>query len=220
MFEGSRAISCPPRTLRKCGAGQVDADSAPSAQRDASSSTTAATAATAANHSRPARTHAHSRPSSCIPHASSPTALEAAHVILACATLTVVPFLPACNLLAPVGFVLAERVLYLPSVGVCLLAAWIATTAIQCVIVRHGALRIRMTVFVKTWTPTTCLLCEHVNALGKLVVRAHVSQAPPHPFFCCSRAQGGSVFDEDRIISPVLLAKRGTSSRTRFWRMV
>lgn len=57
-------------------------------------------------------------------------------MVLACVALTVVPFLPACNLLAPVGFVLAERVLYLPSVGVCLLAAWIATTAMQCVVVR------------------------------------------------------------------------------------
>eukprot|EP00940_MAST-03C_sp_MAST-3C-sp2_P003152 g3152.t1 len=37
--------------------------------------------------------------------------------------LLVVPFLPASNLLFPVGFVLAERVLYTPSVGFCMLAA-------------------------------------------------------------------------------------------------
>jgi hypothetical protein len=54
-------------------------------------------------------------------------------VVLAGAALTVIPFLPACNLLAPVGFVLAERVLYLPSIGVCLLAAWAASAALQCV---------------------------------------------------------------------------------------
>ena len=34
---------------------------------------------------------------------------------------TVVPFLPASNLFFRVGFVIAERVLYLPSVGFCLL---------------------------------------------------------------------------------------------------
>ena len=33
------------------------------------------------------------------------------------------PLLPALNLLLPVGTVLAERLLYLPSVGVCMLAA-------------------------------------------------------------------------------------------------
>ncbi|UYV65874.1 TMTC3 [Cordylochernes scorpioides] len=37
--------------------------------------------------------------------------------------LSVVPFLPASNLVSPVGFVVAERVLYLPSIGLCLLVA-------------------------------------------------------------------------------------------------
>ncbi|XP_061915758.1 protein O-mannosyl-transferase TMTC4-like isoform X4 [Entelurus aequoreus] len=37
--------------------------------------------------------------------------------------LLVVPFLPACNLFFRVGFVIAERVLYLPSSGYCLLLA-------------------------------------------------------------------------------------------------
>ncbi|CAI8019479.1 Protein O-mannosyl-transferase TMTC2, partial [Geodia barretti] len=35
----------------------------------------------------------------------------------------VIPFLPASNLFFPVGFVVAERVLYLPSMGFCLLVA-------------------------------------------------------------------------------------------------
>lgn len=35
--------------------------------------------------------------------------------------LTTLPFLPATNLLTHVGFVAAERILYLPSVGYCLL---------------------------------------------------------------------------------------------------
>ena len=38
-------------------------------------------------------------------------------------SLLVLPFLPASNFLFPVGFVLAERVLYLPSLGICLLVA-------------------------------------------------------------------------------------------------
>jgi len=37
--------------------------------------------------------------------------------------LLILPFLPASNLFFPVGFVVAERVLYLPSLGVCLLVA-------------------------------------------------------------------------------------------------
>ncbi len=37
--------------------------------------------------------------------------------------LIVLPFLPASNLFFPVGFVVAERVLYLPSMGLCLLTA-------------------------------------------------------------------------------------------------
>eukprot|EP00736_Rhodelphis_marinus_P004876 Rmarinus@m.3546 len=39
--------------------------------------------------------------------------------------LTVVPFLPASNLLFPVGFVLGERVLYLPSMGFCLVVSFL-----------------------------------------------------------------------------------------------
>lgn len=36
----------------------------------------------------------------------------------------VLPFLPATNLFFYVGFVVAERILYIPSMGVCLLVAW------------------------------------------------------------------------------------------------
>ena len=38
--------------------------------------------------------------------------------------LTIIPFLPASNLFFPVGFVVAERVLYLPSMGFCMLVAY------------------------------------------------------------------------------------------------
>ncbi len=42
-------------------------------------------------------------------------------VIVFSLALLALPFLPACNLFFPVGFVVAERVLYLPSMGFCLL---------------------------------------------------------------------------------------------------
>ena len=45
------------------------------------------------------------------------------HALLVSLSLTVLPFLPASNLFFPVGFVVAERVLYLPSMGTCLLVA-------------------------------------------------------------------------------------------------
>ncbi|KAF0308101.1 Transmembrane and TPR repeat-containing protein [Amphibalanus amphitrite] len=44
-------------------------------------------------------------------------------VILTGLSLLVIPFVPASNLLFPVGFVVAERVLYIPSMGFCLLVA-------------------------------------------------------------------------------------------------
>ena len=44
-------------------------------------------------------------------------------VIVTGLSLLVCPFLPASNLLFPVGFVVAERILYLPSMGFCLLVA-------------------------------------------------------------------------------------------------
>uniref|UniRef100_A0A182NEX9 DUF1736 domain-containing protein n=1 Tax=Anopheles dirus TaxID=7168 RepID=A0A182NEX9_9DIPT len=44
-----------------------------------------------------------------------------AAALLMCVALLTLPFLPASNLLFYVGFVVAERILYLPSVGYCLL---------------------------------------------------------------------------------------------------
>jgi hypothetical protein len=38
-----------------------------------------------------------------------------------CSAAVVIPFLPATNMFFRVGFVIAERVLYLPSAGFCLL---------------------------------------------------------------------------------------------------
>ena len=44
-------------------------------------------------------------------------------LVLISLAMVIVPFLPAANLLVHVGFVVAERVLYLPSSGWCLLVA-------------------------------------------------------------------------------------------------
>ena len=51
-------------------------------------------------------------------------------------------FLPSSNLLFPVGFVVAERVLYLPSIGACLLVrdSTQQTRLLLCEAVRHSAL--------------------------------------------------------------------------------
>ena len=45
-------------------------------------------------------------------------------VLLFGLSLMIIPFVPASNLFFPVGFVVAERVLYLPSMGFCLLVAY------------------------------------------------------------------------------------------------
>ena len=52
-------------------------------------------------------------------------------VLLFGISLMVVPFLPASNLFFPVGFVVAERVLYLPSMGFCMLVAYGAYRMLQ-----------------------------------------------------------------------------------------
>ncbi|XP_065840870.1 protein O-mannosyl-transferase TMTC2-like [Oscarella lobularis] len=45
--------------------------------------------------------------------------------------LTIAPFIPASNLFFPVGFVIAERVLYIPSIGFCVLVGLGLETTIQ-----------------------------------------------------------------------------------------
>ena len=67
------------------------------------------------------------------------------HVLLFGLTLIVIPFLPASNLFFPVGFVVAERVLYLPSMGLCLLVAQGAWT-----LLRHSSTSVLTKVFLVT----------------------------------------------------------------------
>ena len=47
--------------------------------------------------------------------------LQAFHARLISLSMLVIPFIPASNLFFPVGFVVAERVLYVPSIGFCML---------------------------------------------------------------------------------------------------
>ena len=49
---------------------------------------------------------------------------EGNQAVLIGLAMTVLPFIPASNLFFPVGFVVAERVLYLPSMGFCLLVGY------------------------------------------------------------------------------------------------
>lgn len=51
------------------------------------------------------------------------TGLDKSQVLLMGLSLLVLPFIPATNLFFYVGFVVAERILYIPSMGFCLLAA-------------------------------------------------------------------------------------------------
>ena len=48
---------------------------------------------------------------------------SAFHCLVIAVTVMIVPFIPATNLFFYVGFVIAERVLYIPSMGFCLLVA-------------------------------------------------------------------------------------------------
>ncbi|EDW09963.1 protein O-mannosyl-transferase Tmtc3 [Drosophila mojavensis] len=50
--------------------------------------------------------------------------LSQSRTLLMCLGWMVLPFLPASNLFFPVGFVVAERILYMPSMGYCLLVAY------------------------------------------------------------------------------------------------
>ena len=50
-------------------------------------------------------------------------ALSHNRALLMSLALIAIPFLPASNIFFPVGFVVAERVLYIPSMGYCLLVS-------------------------------------------------------------------------------------------------
>ncbi|XP_038209319.1 protein O-mannosyl-transferase TMTC4-like isoform X2 [Zerene cesonia] len=49
--------------------------------------------------------------------------MQTKRLIILAFSLVIIPFLPASNMLFPVGFVIAERILYIPSAGYCLLVA-------------------------------------------------------------------------------------------------
>lgn len=44
-------------------------------------------------------------------------------IVLLALSMIIIPFIPATNLFFPVGFVVAERILYIPSMGFCILVS-------------------------------------------------------------------------------------------------
>lgn len=50
--------------------------------------------------------------------------LQHSRMLIMCLAWIIFPFLPASNIFFPVGFVVAERILYMPSMGFCLLVAY------------------------------------------------------------------------------------------------
>lgn len=89
--------------------------------------------------------------------------LRGRRVALYAALLATLPFLPASNLLFPVGFVVAERVMYLPSAGAC----WLAALALRWLCSRGAARRARvllagllLCVLVAAATTATLRRCE------------------------------------------------------------
>lgn len=75
------------------------------------------------------------------------------NVVVFALSLIIFPFIPASNFFFPVGFVVAERILYVPSMGFCMLVAlgaWLAkkngrffnslmTVGIVCLLATHSA---------------------------------------------------------------------------------
>ena len=80
----------------------------------------------------------------------------------------IIPFLPASNLFFPVGFVVAERVLYLPSMGFCMLVAYGTRHVATILNSRHSGL------LLSSSAVTYLLLLHSVKTLGRN--RAWVSE--------------------------------------------
>ena len=74
--------------------------------------------------------------------------LASLHIIIISLALLVFPFVPAMNLFFYVGFVIAERVLYIPSMGYCLLLAHGVYTLLRTQCDRTGGRKVVVGVFV------------------------------------------------------------------------
>jgi hypothetical protein len=71
----------------------------------------------------------------------------------------VIPFLPATNMFFRVGFVIAERVLYLPSAGFCLLVI----VGLRQLSMLHRARRVSVTIIHCTCTSYHVFdVCDHI----------------------------------------------------------
>ncbi|CAL1282072.1 unnamed protein product [Larinioides sclopetarius] len=87
-------------------------------------------------------------------------------ILLIAISMCVFPFLPASNLFFPVGFVIAERVLYAPSMGFCLLVA-------------HGCSLLATRRPVLVWSSLLFLICIHASK----TVRRNADWQSEHTLF-------------------------------------
>ncbi|XP_030565596.1 protein O-mannosyl-transferase TMTC2 isoform X2 [Drosophila novamexicana] len=88
----------------------------------------------------------------------SVAARNACILLMSCAFLTL-PFLPASNLFFYVGFVVAERLLYLPSVGFCLLVGYGVSKLLACGAVGVRASRTRRLLLLIGFSVLLVALC-------------------------------------------------------------
>lgn len=104
--------------------------------------------------------------------------LERSPLVLICIAFGVIPFVPASNLLFPVGTVVAERLLYFPSVGFCLLVGHVLQTSLG-IAYRHATSTER-TVLGRTAAEVET---DHTGAKTRTTVRSHGRQTHPHADF-------------------------------------
>uniref|UniRef100_A0A182Q9H0 DUF1736 domain-containing protein n=1 Tax=Anopheles farauti TaxID=69004 RepID=A0A182Q9H0_9DIPT len=101
-----------------------------------------------------------------------------AAALLMCVALLALPFLPASNLLFYVGFVVAERILYLPSVGYCLLIGLGVSALIDGATVARGN--------------QASSVSSTTNSAGSGKLASPASTPPPPPSRCHGRRPAGA----------------------------
>lgn len=107
----------------------------------------------------------------------------------------VIPFLPASNLFFRVGFVLAERVLYIPSLGFCLLVV----LGMQVIIINNQHFKKVIADFLSflSYFVTRLLFCLHPYHLLQLVM---ISFACLILLFCCRSIQRSNEWLEEHTL--------------------
>ena len=78
-------------------------------------------------------------------------------------SLLILPYLPASNLFLPVGFVVAERVLYLPSMGFCMLVGYGAWHLLQTKPIKTQLKLIKPSLTSKTWKTLIITMIAYIT---------------------------------------------------------